>query len=179
MESGKGKVVNYTQHATRIVREYTDDDAQFVRMLSRKYLLCSVPELRLGDLPEDQKLSRMQNWYDQTVKKIEDVPTAKTFIAVDENDNRLGYVMVFWGAKDDFRAQRQGFLCDLAVKEKYWRTGVAQALTEAAEDFVRSKGAEFMALNVSAFNKRAVNFYQKLGYVEEWKVMGKKLKGDA
>jgi len=157
------------------VREYTDDDEKFVRVLSRKYLLCSASELRLGDLPDDQKLDRMQNWYEQIEKKIKNVSTAKTYIAVDENDNRLGYVIVFWGAKDDFRPQRQGFLCDIAVKEEYWGKGVAQALMKTAENYVKSMGAEYMALNVSAFNKRAVKFYQKLGYVEEWKMMGKKL----
>lgn len=157
------------------IREYTDGDAKFVRNLSRKYLLCSASELRLEELPDEEKLDRMLNWYEQIEKKIKRVSTAKTYIAVDENDNRLGYVLVFWGAKDDFRPQRQGFLCDIAVKEKYWGEDVAQSLMKTAENYVKSMGAEFMALNVSAFNKRAVKFYKKLGYVEEWKLMGKKL----
>lgn len=157
------------------VREYTDDDAKFVRNLSRKYLLCSAPESRLEGLSDDEKLSRMLDWYEQIEKKIKDVSSARTYIAVDENDNRLGYVLVFWGAKDDFRPQRQGFLCDIAVKDEYWGKGVAQALMKTAENYVKSMGAEYMTLNVSAFNKRAVKFYKKLGYVEEWKMMGKKL----
>jgi len=33
-------------------------------------------------------------------------------------------------------------------------------------------------LNVSAFNQRAVNFYRKLGFVDEWVMMGKRLSVD-
>jgi len=157
------------------IREYKDNDFEFVRKLSRKYLLDSVPELRLGDLSEAQKMERMLNWYEQIVKKIKNIPNTKTFIALDKDDNRLGYVIVFWGAKDDFRPQRQGFLCDIAVKEEYWGKNVATKLMETAENYVKNMGAEYIALNVSAYNERAINFYRKLGYVDEWKMMGKKL----
>ena len=160
------------------IREYQEKDKEFVDNLRCKHLLASVPQTRLADLNDEEKLNRMLQWYDEKIEFIQNIPVCRTYVATDENDNPLGYVIITAEAKDDFRPERQGFLCDLAVEETHWGSGAAQALVEAAERYVRRMGHEFMMLNVSAFNERAVEFYQKLGYVEEWKMMGKRLRVD-
>jgi ribosomal protein S18 acetylase RimI-like enzyme len=48
-------------------------------------------------------------------------------------------------------------------------------LLKEAEREIKERGGIFIALTVNAQNGRAVEFYRKLGYLEEWKVMGKNL----
>ena len=109
---------------------------------------------------------------------MQNVPICRTYVAVDEQNWPIGYVIVIAEAKDDFRPERQGFLCDLAVEEDYWGKTVAADLIETAESYIKRMGHEFMMLNVSAYNQRAINFYHKLGYSNEWLMMGKRLSVD-
>jgi len=157
------------------IREYQENDRKFVEKLQREHLLASAPKTRLADVSDAEKLNRMLGWYNEKIEVLQHVPICRTYIATDKTGKQLGYVIVMAEAKDDFRPERQGFLCDLAIEEAYWGSGVAQALIEAAEHYAKRMGHEFMMLNVSAFNERAVEFYRKLGYVEEWKMMGKRL----
>ena len=157
------------------VRECQDHDQDFIDQLRQEHLLASAPKSRLTDLSRDEIVARMENWYSEKIQLLQDVPVCRTYIATDENDQPLGYAIVVAEAKDDFRSERQGFLCDLAVGEQYWKKGVAQALIKACEDYIKRMGHQFMMLNVSAFNDRAIEFYEKLGYVEEWRMMGKRL----
>ena len=157
------------------VRECQDHDQDFIDQLRQEHLLASAPKSRLTDLSRDEIVARMENWYSEKIQLLQDVPVCRTYIATDENDQPLGYAIVVAEAKDDFRSERQGFLCDLAVGEQYWGKGVAQALIKACEDYIKRMGHQFMMLNVSAFNDRAIEFYEKLGYVEEWRMMGKRL----
>ncbi|HIC18162.1 TPA: GNAT family N-acetyltransferase [Candidatus Poribacteria bacterium] len=157
------------------VRECQDHDQDFIDQLRQEHLLASAPKSRLTDLSRDEIVARMENWYSEKIQLLQDVPVCRTYIATDENDQPLGYAIVVAEAKDDFRSERQGFLCDLAVGEQYWVKGVAQALIKACEDYIKRMGHQFMMLNVSAFNDRAIEFYEKLGYVEEWRMMGKRL----
>ena len=157
------------------VREYQDRDQDFMDQLRQEHLLGSAPKSRLTDLSKDEIVARMENWYSEKIQLLQDVPVCRTYIATNQDDQPLGYAIVVAEAKDDFRAERQGFLCDLAVEEKYWGEGVAQALIKACEDYIKRMGHQFMMLNVSAFNDRAIEFYEKLGYVDEWRMMGKRL----
>lgn len=157
------------------VRECQDRDQDCIDQLRQEHLLASAPKSRLTDLSRDEIVARMENWYSEKIQLLQDVPVCRTYIATDENDQPLGYAIVVAEAKDDFRSERQGFLCDLAVGEQYWGKGVAQALIKACEDYIKRMGHQFMMLNVSAFNDRAIEFYEKLGYVEEWRMMGKRL----
>ena len=161
------------------IREYQEKDKEFVESLRCQHLLASVPQSRLADLNDVEKLDRMLRWYEEKIEFLQTVPLCRTYIATDKSDNPLGYVIVMAEAKDDFRPERQGFLCDLAVEEAHWGSGAAQALVETAERYARRMGHEFMMLSVSAFNERAVEFYRKLGYIEEWKMMGRRLSDDS
>ena len=157
------------------IRAFESTDQPHLDRIRRLQLTASIPRQRLAELTQSQQIERMENWYNEKVVFLQNVPISRTYVAVDEQDQPIGYVIVIAEAKDDFRPERQGFLCDLAVEEDYCGEAVATALIQAAEDYVKRMGHEFMMLNVSSYNQRAINFYHKLGYSNEWIMMGKRL----
>ncbi len=68
------------------------------------------------------------------------------------------------------------FINELAVSEKYRKHGIGTLLMEKAEGFAKSHGL-FVALNVWQSNRKAVAFYERLGYVPRTVVLEKK-RGD-
>ena len=52
---------------------------------------------------------------------------------------------------------------------------MARRLLERAEDFVMARGLRFLGLGVTSANKRALAFYERLGYQEERKQLVKRL----
>lgn len=83
------------------------------------------------------------------------------------NGQVAGYAMIWTSVKGgeiedgDFEAAR---LADLAVLEEFRRQGVAAALIEASEEFVREKGATCLHIGVMAANRRALALYESAGY---------------
>ncbi len=160
------------------IRVFEQTDQPHLDRIRRSHLAASIPRQRLNELTQSQQIERMENWYNEKVVFLQNVPICRTYVAVDKQNWPIGYVIVIAEAKDDFRPERQGFLCDLAVEEDYWGKTVAADLIKTAESYIKRMGHEFMMLNVSAYNQRAINFYHKLGYSNEWIMMGKRLSVD-
>lgn len=74
-----------------------------------------------------------------------------------------------------FAARRYGWVESLGVVSDCRRRGVGRALMEAAEQWVRAKGATQCELNVWEFNENAIEFYHGLGYETASRRMWKKL----
>lgn len=53
---------------------------------------------------------------------------------------------------------------NLVVESAWRRSGVGTALTRAAEDWARARGASWLELGVYEFNDSARAFYEALGY---------------
>jgi ribosomal protein S18 acetylase RimI-like enzyme len=70
----------------------------------------------------------------------------------------------------------RGWLYYLAVANDRRGTGVGQALTKAAEEWLARRGARAIRLMVRPDNEPVTGFYRKLGYEDaEMIVMGKRL----
>jgi len=157
------------------VRDATPDDDEFMRTLRRRNHMLNAPILRIAGFTRKEVDEAMEDWIRRSVEEIRQVESTQTYIAETADGTRVGYMIVSWGVRDDFSQHPQGFIWDVGVAREHWGTGVAKMLMDKAEDFVRSQGGLFVSLNVNANNGRAVAFYKKLGYVEEWKTMGKLL----
>jgi len=59
-----------------------------------------------------------------------------------------------------------GVIDSLVVSAEQQRQGLGRELVKAAEEWARSRGAEFIELNVYSFNYRAIEFYSYLGFTE-------------
>jgi ribosomal protein S18 acetylase RimI-like enzyme len=69
------------------------------------------------------------------------------------------------GHQTDFFTRRvDPWVFDLSVYPEFRRMGVARALHDAAEKFLREQGFEVVGLQVMAHNRQAAAMYEKFGY---------------
>jgi ribosomal protein S18 acetylase RimI-like enzyme len=153
------------------VRAAIQGDEEFIATLSLEAAHASISPLR--ETPREQIEARVRAW--QEWGRSPDL-AAVTFIAEDEQGQRLGYIVLILNTHDELTGDPQGFVADIAVAPGGRRRGVGAALLRAAEDYVASQGLQYLALSVSSFNAPALHLYQRLGYQEEWKKLVKRLR---
>jgi [ribosomal protein S18]-alanine N-acetyltransferase len=84
-------------------------------------------------------------------------PDASTWVA-EAGENIVGFVVA------DCERRDAGHIITLDVKEGWRHGGVGTALMNAAEAWVRQRGAPFMYLETAEDNTTAQNFYRRRGY---------------
>ncbi|MGF6916638.1 GNAT family N-acetyltransferase [Paraburkholderia sp. 40] len=72
-----------------------------------------------------------------------------------------------------------GRIGSIAVSERLWGRGIGSTLMKLAEEWVRKHGATDVRLAVWAFNEKAVDLYQELGYEIRAFEMGKRIQAAA
>lgn len=92
----------------------------------------------------------------------------KCYIAV-ENDKAIGLIMgtiIKYEDYDylDYKCPKSGEITELIVTQKIRSAGVGQALMNKLEDYFKSVGCEYIFVDVFAYNKSGINFYNKQGY---------------
>ena len=120
----------------------------------------------------------MEKYFEKTLKEVEE-GEGKVFIAV-ENERAVGAVCGFiekYSIEDemDFTCPKRGVISELIVSESCRAGGVGKLLTTKMEEFLISCGAEFVMLDVFAYNENAKNFYSKIGYEERMVTLIKKV----
>lgn len=98
-------------------------------------------------------------------------PHVGLFVAEGEDGRFLGHVIVVCGYMESSTGESQGWVFDLSVIPELWGHGVGQTLMEQAETFCASMGYRYLGLGVTSANRRAVQFYERLGFAEERKRM--------
>lgn len=100
------------------------------------------------------------------IKKVIEDEYAEVFKAYDENKKIVGYLTLYLHdcSKEFFVYPEFGYIGDLCVDENYRQQGIAQALISEAENYLQSRGIKSIELDVFAFNQKANNLYEKLGY---------------
>lgn len=101
------------------------------------------------------------------LKEVND-SNGKCYLAV-ENDNVLGLIMGYIPAYDefdylDYKCPKRGKISELIVTSKIRSKGVGQALIDRMEQYFKSKGCEYVLVDVFAYNENAIKFYGKKGY---------------
>ena len=61
----------------------------------------------------------------------------------------------------------EGYIANLAVKEKYRRKGVANALLQKVVDTAKENNLAFVSLEVREGNTPAINLYNKFGFTKQ------------
>jgi ribosomal protein S18 acetylase RimI-like enzyme len=104
-------------------------------------------------------------------------PQVGLFVAESSDEERrfLGHVIIVCGYMESSTGESQGWIFDLSVIPECWSLGVGRNLMQTAEEFCVSLGFKYLGLGVTTANERAVQFYERLGYVEERKRMIKVL----
>jgi ribosomal protein S18 acetylase RimI-like enzyme len=159
------------------VRPASDADEEFIRALRRRNFMHNAPILRIAGQTAAEVIDAMEDWTDRSLDGMGDLDSIRITVAETEAGEVVGYLMLLWPAMDDFSQLPQGYVYDVGVVRQHWGMDVGALLIKDAEDHVREQGGAFIQLNVNAQNGRAVEFYRKNGYIEEWKVLGKCLIG--
>lgn len=92
-------------------------------------------------------------------------PGSAVLIAQGTDGTRLGFISL--KVREDVTGVERGHVADLAVTEDARRAGVGRALMQAGESWARERGLRALSLDVWSTNKRALQFYDRLGYRAE------------
>ncbi len=103
----------------------------------------------------------------EDVLKLFDNKNAPIFVAVDEYDCVIGYAFCVIKEFNSPAHYKTLYLDDLNVDASARRQGVATALVNACRAYGKENGCYNLTLNVWAFNKGALRFYEKNGFTPQ------------
>ena len=92
----------------------------------------------------------------------------KCYLAI-ENDKAVGLIMGIIKKFDDndyldYKCPKEGEITELIVSNKIRSNGIGQELMNKMEEYFKSVGCEYILVDVFAYNKKGINFYDKQGY---------------
>ena len=92
----------------------------------------------------------------------------KCFLAI-EDDKAVGLIMGTIPPYEeydylDYKCPKRGEITELIVTNKTRNSGIGNALMERMEEYFKSVGCEYIIVDVFAYNKNAIKFYDKKGY---------------
>lgn len=92
----------------------------------------------------------------------------KCYLAV-ENNKAIGLIMGYIFPYDeydylDYKCPRCGEVTELIVSKKTRSKGIGSLLMNKMEEYFKSIGCEYITIDVFAYNKIGINFYEKQGY---------------
>ena len=92
----------------------------------------------------------------------------KCYLAI-ENEKAIGLIMgtiIKFDEYDylDYKCPKEGEITELIVTSKIRSNGVGQLLMKQMENYFKSVGCEYILVDVFAYNKNGIKFYDKQGY---------------
>ena len=148
-----------------IITEYEDkylEDIQDLLVELEEYIL-TIDKDELDQLhPEYREKMALVD-----LKDVND-NNGKCFLAV-ENNKAIGLIMGTIPEYDeydylDYKCPKRGRITELIVTSKVRSKGIGQALIDKMEEYFKSVGCEYVLVDVFAYNKMGIDFYNKNGY---------------
>ena len=138
------------------------DDVKNLLVELEEYIL-SIDEDNLDQLHPDYR-DKMSLLDLQEVNEN----NGKCYLAI-ENDKAVGLIMGIikkFEENDylDYKCPKEGEITELIVTSKTRSKGVGQALINKMEEYFKSVGCEYILVDVFAYNKKGISFYDKQGY---------------
>ncbi len=87
---------------------------------------------------------------------IEDTKAVGLIMGIVRNYDKYDYL--------DYKCPKSGEIIELIVTKKIRSKGIGQALMDKMEEYFKSIDCEYVLVDVFAYNKDAVEFYNKKGY---------------
>ena len=92
----------------------------------------------------------------------------KCYLAIEEG-KVLGLIMGTIPPFDeydylDYKCPKRGIITELVVTSKVRSKGIGQKLMNQMEEYFKSQGCEYSFVDVFAYNKNGIKFYDKQGY---------------
>lgn len=136
--------------------------------------IVSIDEDHLDIVGKDYR----EKLIDVDLKEINDYE-GKCFLAV-ENDKVIGLIMGTIPPYDevdylDYKCPRRGEVTELVISKNVRSNGIGQELMKKMEEYFISKKCEYILIDVFAYNKNAIDFYNKQGYHNRMHTVIKKI----
>lgn len=92
----------------------------------------------------------------------------KCYLAI-ENDKAVGLIMGVIRNYDkydylDYKCPKSGEITELIITNRVRNQGIGNLLMKKMEDYFKSIGCEYVFIDVFAYNKSALKFYEKNSY---------------
>ncbi|MEI6578251.1 MAG: GNAT family N-acetyltransferase [Eubacteriales bacterium] len=132
-------------------------------------LLKQIAELHHIGRPDIFK-GNTKKYTKQEFSKILKDKNKPVFVAVDENDNVLGYVFcMVINYKDHavFNDYHSLYIDDFCVDESMRGQNIGKKLFDAVKIYAKEIGVYNIDLNVWEFNEGAIKFYEKCGFATQ------------
>ena len=106
----------------------------------------------------------------------------KCFLAINDG-NVIGLIMGYIRKYDDvdyldYKCPKSGIVSELIVSKNVRNSGVGKMLLEKLEDYFKSLNCTHIFIDVFAYNKNAIKFYEKFGYHARMHNYLKKMESD-
>lgn len=117
---------------------------------------------------------------DQSTEFIENIISGdeSDILVYEENGNVVGFILLQAKTRPDFSFMLPGRYCyimDIIVTENSRNKGFGTALMNAAKDWAKEQGCNFINLDVLVNNPGAIKLYEKLGFITKAQEMYCKL----
>ena len=115
------------------------------------------------------------------LKEVND-NNGKCYLAV-ESDKVVGLIMGYVRTYDeydylDYKCPRSGEISELIVSKNARGKSIGKQLMQKLEEYLKKIGCEYIFIDVFAYNKNAIKFYEKLGFHTRGLVDIKKLSNE-
>ena len=92
----------------------------------------------------------------------------KCYLYID-NKNVVGLIMGIIPKYDendylDYKCPKKGEVTELIIKKEYRNHNIGKILLNKMEEYFRKNNCEYLFIDVFAYNKSRINFYDKNGY---------------
>ncbi|HPZ07483.1 MAG TPA: GNAT family N-acetyltransferase [Candidatus Eremiobacteraeota bacterium] len=154
------------------LRKANPEDLSYIIDLACESIIYSISPFRntdTGKAKENRRndLRDIQEWLSPN-------PYGLVLVAETEKGEICGHVILsmgYFGITEDL----MGWILDITVAPCFRGTGLSQKIHNLVEIILKDKNVRALCLGVTSSNIRAVNFYKRLGYEEEYIQMVKVL----
>ena len=148
------QIIEYEDKYLEDVKDLLVELEEYIVSIDKDNLDCVHPEYR-------EKMA---------VLDLEEVKNnnGKCYIAVC-NNKVMGLIMgtiIKFDEYDylDYKCPKCGVVTELVVSKKVRSSGIGTLLMNKIEEYFKSIGCEYISIEVFAYNKMGINFYEKHGY---------------
>lgn len=141
------------------VRDATESDLRFVRRLATESILYTIPYGRTT--PNSAVQARVR----ENLRSLVGSDEMAVLVAYRvDNEKPIGYLILQLDEIDHSTGDRQSYIYDLAVEQRYWGTPAVRLLVHAAAKRTAQAGLQMMAGEISAHNQRTYLQALRLGF---------------
>ena len=148
------KIVEYDEKYLNDVRDLLTELEEYIVSIDEDHLDQVHPEyyekMALVDLDD------VKNNNGKCYLAIRDNKVAGLIMGTIPSYNKYDYL--------DYKCPKRGVITELIVTKKTRSNGVGKELINTLEKYFKSKGCEYVLVDVFVYNKLGINFYNKRGY---------------